>query len=56
MSELGYLFLTMSSLHIITPDLDVRDHMEYRPMNIRGIEPRFYVFLGQECHIHMLLL
>jgi hypothetical protein len=25
-SELGYLFLTMSSLHIIAPDLDVRDH------------------------------
>ena len=26
MSELGYLFLTMSSLHIIVSDLDVRDH------------------------------
>ncbi len=26
MSELGYLFLTMSSLHIIASDLDVRDH------------------------------
>jgi hypothetical protein len=25
-SELGYLFLTMSSLHIIASDLDVRDH------------------------------
>ncbi len=25
MSELGYLFLTLSSLHIIAPDLDVRD-------------------------------
>jgi hypothetical protein len=24
-SELGYLFLTMSSLHIIAQDLDVRD-------------------------------
>ena len=24
--EFGYLFLTMSSLHIIVPDLDVRDH------------------------------
>jgi hypothetical protein len=24
-SELGYLFLTMSSLHIIAGDLDVRD-------------------------------
>ncbi len=26
MSELGYLFFTMSSLHIIASDLDVRDH------------------------------
>ncbi len=26
MSELGNLFLTMSSLHIIAPDLDVRGH------------------------------
>ncbi len=26
MSELGYLFLTISSLHIIASDLDVRDH------------------------------
>ncbi len=25
-SELGYLFLTLSSLHIIASDLDVRDH------------------------------
>jgi hypothetical protein len=25
-SELGYLFLTMSSLQIIAQDLDVRDH------------------------------
>jgi hypothetical protein len=24
--ELGYLFLTMSSLHRIAPDLDVKDH------------------------------
>ncbi len=24
--ELGYLFLTMSSLHIIASDLDVKDH------------------------------
>ena len=28
-SELGYLFLTMSSLHIIAPDLDVRDHLTW---------------------------
>jgi hypothetical protein len=24
--ELGYLFLTKSSLHIIAPDIDVKDH------------------------------
>jgi hypothetical protein len=28
-SELGYLFLTMSSLHIIAPDLIVRDHLSW---------------------------
>jgi hypothetical protein len=28
--ELGYLFLTMSSLHIIASDLDVRDHCRGR--------------------------
>jgi hypothetical protein len=28
-SELGYLFLTLSSLHIIAPDLDVRDHLPW---------------------------
>ena len=27
MCELGYLFLTMSSLHIIARDLDVSDHI-----------------------------
>ncbi len=26
MRELGYLFLTKSSLHIVASDLDVRDH------------------------------
>ncbi len=26
MRELGYLFLTMSSLHRIASDIDVRDH------------------------------
>jgi hypothetical protein len=28
-SELGFLFLTLSSLHIIAPDLDVRDHLTW---------------------------
>ncbi len=28
-SELGYLFLTLSSLHVIAPDLDVRDHLPW---------------------------
>ncbi len=29
MSELGYLFLTLSSLHIIALDLDVRDRLPW---------------------------
>jgi len=28
-SELGYLFLTLSSLHIIASDLDVRDRLPW---------------------------
>jgi hypothetical protein len=28
-SELGYLFLTLSSLHIIASDLDVRDRLQW---------------------------
>jgi hypothetical protein len=32
-SELGYLFLTMSSLHIIARDLDVRDRSCCKVLN-----------------------